>query len=233
MRYAIGDIHGCYQSLQKLVEDKIKPGIHDRIIFLGDYIDRGPNSKAVVDYIFSLQAQGLNCFFLRGNHEEMLLESANHAAMYRTWIMNGGHTTLKNFGIDHHNRLKQKSIQHIPEKHLSFFRNTQYYIDTEEDYFFVHAALNFKIRNPLDDKRAMVWKREVSYKKKFFGKKKLVYGHTPVPLEYIRHQIESGSDTINLDAGCVYNNIDKLGNLVALNLDNMELLVQPNIEKPY
>ena len=70
--FAIGDIHGCFDSFQELIENKIQLSKNDRLVLLGDYIDRGPKSKEVIDYIINLQAKGYNIIALAGNHEVML-----------------------------------------------------------------------------------------------------------------------------------------------------------------
>ena len=74
-RIAIGDIHGCSNTLKGLLEEKIRIRAEDQIIFVGDYIDRGPDSKGVLDYVIGLREKVSNLVFIRGNHEEMLIES--------------------------------------------------------------------------------------------------------------------------------------------------------------
>ncbi|MDZ7740515.1 MAG: hypothetical protein U5Q03_01820 [Bacteroidota bacterium] len=118
----------------------------------------------------------------------------------------------------------------IPENYLEFIRNTRYYLKSEIDCFLVHAGLNFHIPDPLEDKKAMVWKRDIKYDEDFLSGRKLIHGHTPQPLENIQLQLAKNSKTVNLDAGCVYKNKKGLGNLVALNLDQWRLLVQENID---
>lgn len=74
IRYAIGDIHGCFETFRTLVEDKIRLTKNDQLFLLGDYIDRGPKSKQVIDYILSLSASGYAVYPLRGNHEQMRID---------------------------------------------------------------------------------------------------------------------------------------------------------------
>ena len=72
--FAVGDIHGCSRTLRSLIEDYIVPATGDTFIFLGDYIDRGPGSRQVIDYLLTLPAQGLSCIYTGGNHEEVALK---------------------------------------------------------------------------------------------------------------------------------------------------------------
>ncbi len=74
-RYAIGDIHGCFDTFRELVENQIKLTKDDQLFLLGDYVDRGPKSKQVIDYILSLSASGYSVYPLRGNHEQMRINS--------------------------------------------------------------------------------------------------------------------------------------------------------------
>ena len=73
--WVISDIHGCLFTLRSLIETKIKPSANDELIFLGDYIDRGPESKGVIDYIINLKNQGIETVCLKGNHEEYMLSA--------------------------------------------------------------------------------------------------------------------------------------------------------------
>lgn len=230
-RFAIGDIHGCHKTLEYLVHEKIKPGKGDKLFFVGDYIDRGPDSKAVIDFLFSLREQGIDLHLLRGNHEEMLLDAAKAVPEFNQWIMNDGFTTLRNFGIDDYLLLGPEAIKKIPHPYLDFFSSLNYYDDSEKDYVFVHAGLNFDGRTPYDDKKALVWQREEDYNEKFMQGRILVHGHTPVPVEKIQKQIEDPENKIiNLDAGCVYKSRNRLGRLAALNMDSMKLLYVANRE---
>ncbi len=76
-QWVIPDIHGCSRSLRALIEDQIVPSLDDQLLFLGDYVDRGPDSKGVIDYVIWLQARGYNTVTLKGNHEEFFVKSKN------------------------------------------------------------------------------------------------------------------------------------------------------------
>lgn len=102
--FAIGDIHGCYDELKRLI-NAINPTPNDKIIFLGDYIDRGVNSSAVLDFIIELGSR-CNVIALKGNHESMMqsafLERDEdiRAKWAFNWLRNGAHETLQSYGLD-------------------------------------------------------------------------------------------------------------------------------------
>ena len=116
--FAIGDVHGCNATLHKLVTEKIQPGKSDHLCFIGDYIDRGPDSKGVVDYILQLEGEGFNIHTLRGNHEQIMLDSVNSEDDFELWRVNGGVQTMRSYGISSFNEMSQD--------HQDFFQNTSH-----------------------------------------------------------------------------------------------------------
>ncbi len=95
--FAISDIHGCYKPFYELVVNVIKLTKSDRLILLGDYIDRGEQSKEVVDFIIDLFNKGFNITALKGNHEVMLMDSYNDPDLLPLWFMNSGMSTMDEF----------------------------------------------------------------------------------------------------------------------------------------
>src|ERR1043166_9018992 len=96
--FVIGDIHGCVDELNWLL-DALSPTEADAIVFLGDYIDRGPASKAVIDRLLRLRREGPGCVFLKGNHEDMFLAFLGLQGHYgEAFLLNGGETTLQSYG---------------------------------------------------------------------------------------------------------------------------------------
>jgi serine/threonine protein phosphatase 1 len=158
--FAIGDIHGCFNSFKELVENQIKLKKNDKLVLLGDYIDRGAKSKNVIDYIIDLQEKGFDIIPLIGNHEKMLLETFENEKNKPKWIRNGGTETLKSFGID--------SLKNIAPKYLEFFEKLPYYYSFEK-FLFVHAGFNDGAINPFQDKYFMIWNSLQSYKNTFFS----------------------------------------------------------------
>ena len=102
---AIGDIHGCYKTFKKLLLDEINIQPSDEIFCLGDYIDRGDYSKQVIDLILALRSCNYKIRTLRGNHEQMLLDSNISDKHFEHWIRSGGAYTLNSFGIQSINEL--------------------------------------------------------------------------------------------------------------------------------
>ncbi len=217
--FAIGDIHGCSKTFRKLVEEGIQPTLEDEIICVGDYIDRGPDSKGVIDSIIELRARGIQVHTLRGNHEQMFLDSLGDDEAREEWLMNGGQATCKSFGI--------KNAPQISDHYLSFFSGTKYYHMTDQ-FIVVHAGLNFEPDDPFEDKDAMLWTRNTDVDLAKTNGKRIIHGHTPTPLKRIGMLLHTPS--INIDGGCVINHIRGMGYLVAIDLDSLELLAIKNCE---
>lgn len=233
--WAIGDIHGCYKTLRELIEKKIQPSTHDTLVFVGDYIDRGPSSREVIDYIMNLEAQGIRTIPLQGNHEELLLKNyfwelnppkslflKKKNPFADTWFSTGAKETLASFGI--------QRVTDIPKNYIDWINNTQNYAAVE-NFLVVHAGFNFQLSNIFEDTVSMKWIRQYEPDLKKTGGKRVVHGHVPVPLEVIKHSTESPElGFIDIDNGCVYKGLEGMGNLIALNLKTLEILLQPNID---
>ncbi len=216
--FAIGDIHGCINTFQKLL-DEIHLRKSDTIYCIGDYIDRGPDSKGVIDLILDLRKRGYRVSTLRGNHEQMMMESDANRTDFMDWYINGGNTTLESFGA--------ASFQDFPPEYKDFFKRTRYYFESGP-FIFVHAGLNFGPENLFEDRDAMLWIRNFVIDKQKLGDRIIIHGHTPKPLEEIVNP--ERDDVYNLDAGCVYRARPGHGYLVALNLTNREWLAVKNCE---
>lgn len=217
--FAIGDIHGCCKTFKKLLLDKIVLKKSDKIYCIGDYVDRGKDSKGVIDFIIELRKIGYQIFTLRGNHEQMMLDSSIDNKKLEHWLINGGEQTLESFGIS--------SVKKLTKKYLNFLKQTEIFIATDK-YIFVHAGLNFNLDNPFTDKEAMLWIRDEYFDKSKINNRFLIHGHTPLPLKLIYKQLKH--NRINIDAGCVFKAIPSLGNLVAISLPDMQIISIPNID---
>jgi len=132
---AIGDIHGCNGALTTLLQ-RVAPSREDYVVFLGDYIDRGPDSKGVLETLLKLQHE-CRTVFLRGNHEVMMLEAVGSNFKTNQWHSFGGLETL--YSYDGHYREDWASL--IPEEHWKFLKRTQKFWETETNIF-VHACLD-------------------------------------------------------------------------------------------
>lgn len=213
---AIGDIHGCKIALEEMLFSKLQITKEESIYLLGDLIDRGPDSKGVIDTIISLENDGYTIHTLLGNHEEMMFQSVLNENTFNMWMRNGGAETLQSFHVN--------AYSQIPEKYLAFFDRAKYYIKTD-DYVFVHAGLNFNAENIFSDREAMLWIRDYKDFQPALDKRLLFHGHTPKPVEFIKNQ---KGNCINLDGGCVYIEEPLLGNLVAVLLPQLEYVVVVN-----
>jgi len=196
--YVIGDIHGCLRPLQRLLA-KISPQPGDEVIFIGDYIDRGPESREVVEHLLGLSYR---CVFLMGNHEKMLLDylDGTDPGIY---LSNGGQATLESYGGD---------FVKIPQAHLNFFRSLRPMYETS-GYLFVHAGIRPMV--PLDKQEVddLMWIRQEFFQ--FIGRfpKPVVFGHTPL------RQVLLTPDRIGIDTGCVYG-----GKLTCVKLPSREVI---------
>jgi len=229
--WIIPDTHGCAATLRIMMEQQIKPDKTDRLIFLGDYIDRGPDSKGVIDFIMKLQEEGCKVSALKGNHEESCVKAwkadknrksflgiKSKSHLQKEWEAYGGKQTLESFDTTR--------AGEIPEKYIIWMESLEYFVETEK-FIAVHAGLNFDADDPFSDTRAMLWTREFKIKPEKINNKFLIHGHVPVNLELIDMAIRRKKpDFIDLDNGIYMNNKAGYGSLVVLETDSMEYKVQ-------
>lgn len=184
---AIGDIHGCLTQLRTLL-DQVAPTVQDQLVFLGDYVDRGPDSAGVIDTLLTLRAQLPRTVFLRGNHEQMLLDvlAGDDPAIF---LLNGGEQTITSY--------RNRGGWPPPETHQDFYHNLTYSFETEQ-FIFVHAGLRpgtpLAKQNPTD----LLWIRQTFLGSNEDWGKTVVFGHTP------RETVLMTKTRIGLDTGCVY-----------------------------
>jgi serine/threonine protein phosphatase 1 len=197
--YAIGDIHGSLESLERLL-DKINLDLTvDRLLFVGDYIDRGPRSKGVVDYIIRLkdQAPPGQIICLKGNHEAMFLDflAGGQGDMF---LFNGGLATLEDYWGDDWVGQDRESLT-LPPDHAQFFQDLELYYEMP-DYIFVHGGLKPGV--PLDEQVEddLLWIRgEFITSEEDFGRR-VIFGHTPFKKPLLM------PNKIGIDTGAVYGN---------------------------
>jgi serine/threonine protein phosphatase 1 len=192
--FAVGDIHGCYEKLFALMDKLPVDMARDQLLFIGDYIDRGPSSIEVLDYLIDLKKRSPGIIFLKGNHEDMLQKYLNGSDRF-TYLLNSGQQTL-----DAYLNNKDRSDNYpVPSAHLDFLNTLQMYYQTE-DYIFVHAGLREKV--PLESQQEvdMLWIRdEFIYSDYDFGRR-VVFGHTPFKEPLVQ------PNKIGIDTGAVYGN---------------------------
>jgi len=222
-RLVISDIHGCYLTFRHLVESVLQVSKSDQLFLLGDYVDRGPSSKEVLDYIIGLMEQGYRVFPLIGNHEEDLLRYSNEEERFLEWHL------AKNSYPD---ILEKSRIKPI---YLSFLESLPYYYEVP-GYYIVHAGFDFTSKKPFENKSGMLWIRDFIPDTDILNNRRIVHGHNPVYMKVIEEHILNRKTTVPLDNGAVYSGIHKLfdtsqlGRLCAYNLDTEELFSVKNID---
>jgi len=166
---AIGDIHGCAVALRRLL-DELQPSREDLVVPLGDFVDRGPDSREVIDQLLALE-QTCQLVPLMGNHELMMLRAINDLGSLRFWLECGGMATVESYG----------GGMDIPEPHLEFLRRCCRFVETD-DFIFVHA--NYDPDLPLDaqpDQR-LFWEHVLTNPPgRHISGKTVIVGHTPQP----------------------------------------------------
>ncbi len=230
MRYFIGDVHGCIKTLKELVRRICIIDEDPELYFVGDLIDRGPDSKAVIDYLIELDKCGVKSKSVRGNHEEMLVNAFLHSQRITDtdWCLNGASNTIQSFNVNADLNKLVKDL--IPEKYFQYCADLPYFIDLPE-YIIVHAGLNFRISNPMSDFKAMIWSREEQYDQSIVNGKRIIHGHSPIALEKLKQKMESViPDIINIDTGCVFIQHKGLGYLTAINAETFELISVKNMD---
>jgi serine/threonine protein phosphatase 1 len=216
--FAISDIHGCFRPFYELVVRIIDLRKSDRLILLGDYIDRGDQSRDVIDFIIDLKNKGFDITSLTGNHEVMLVDSYNDPENLPLWYMNSGMTTLFSFDI--------KDIKDLSDKYYRFFTSLDYYAEVN-DFLFVHAGFNDLLADPFSDRYHMIWECRAIYNNPVFSGKTIIHGHRPKHLDYVLRLISEKSKFIPIDTGCVYEKEMGYGFLSALEVNTMTLLSVP------
>jgi len=229
-RIVIGDVHGCYKTLKKLVEHQIKPEKTDQIYFVGDLIDRGPRSREVLDYIIDLKWKGFNVNALKGNHEDLFVKAFSDEEYMRAWFHNGSEETLKSFDVPADKRNDYEGLRMVPERYIQFLSGLPYYYDLN-DYIIVHAGLNITSEDHFADTQAMLWSREIKGLNLLKSGICIIHGHTPMPIVTLKpNLIRKDAQNLNIDAGCVYKDLPGYGILAAIELDSRKLFTQENIE---
>jgi serine/threonine protein phosphatase 1 len=206
--FVLGDVHGCASTLNHLLWNILKIEAGDTIVFLGDLVDRGPDTKSVLDELFLIKKKGIHVIFIRGNHEEIMLAAFESKIKHDYWCRVGGKEVLDSFSVD--------SIMDIPDEYIDLIDESINYYEFN-DFIFVHAGLNFERNNPFDDEHAMRWIRNMPLSDPWLKSRKLIHGHTPEPIDKI---IYNQNPIINLDGGCVYADQENLGFLVAYEINS-------------
>jgi serine/threonine protein phosphatase 1 len=213
--YAIGDIHGCLNELTSLhkkilANDKFNVK-EDLLIYLGDYIDRGLNSKGVIDQILKIKNNKIKTVHLMGNHEEFMDDFLfNKINNIKNWLNFGADQTFKSYNIeivefikngfedDIINKLRDTLLDKMGKDHIEFFSNLEMTFSTEK-YLFVHAGVDPRKGFSEQTKKDYLWSRSDDFfHKDFKAEKIIIHGHTPEP------NIINDPYRINIDTGCYF-----------------------------
>lgn len=210
--FAIGDIHGCLRSLEallKLVLPQVDPE-RDTIVFIGDYVDRGPDPRGVIQRIIDLKRDYPRVVALKGNHEDMLLGWVEEGRDLDLYLFNGGGSTIRSY--------EREGRFQIPEEHMEFLRSLVLYHETE-NYLFVHAGLRPGVPLEQQDPMDLLWIRgEFIRSRADFGKV-VVFGHTPLREPLVM------PNKIGIDTGAVYG-----GRLTCVELPTLKFYSVPGWE---
>lgn len=163
---AIGDVHGCAGALQTLLEF-VQPTSSDTLIMLGDLIDRGPDSNQVIETLIQLQAR-TNLIVIRGNHDDLLLDSLVRGEPRLLWIGAGGLHTLESYG---------GKLSDIPASHVEFLENTRDYYETDSNIF-VHACVDPDCPMTMQEVATLRWEKLTGEQRLHCSGKQIICGHT-------------------------------------------------------
>ncbi|CAN5717720.1 hypothetical protein BH10BDE1_BH10BDE1_03940 [soil metagenome] len=203
--YAIGDVHGCAAELETLLAT-LEIDRETTVIFLGDYVDRGVDSRRVIDIVVGLRRR-CEVIALMGNHEAMFLDFLERPESIGSglFILNGGSSTLANYAAS-------GGSFEVPQAHIEFLKSLKLFHETST-HFFVHAGVPLKKKlrdlDPLLDRETFLWTRGPFLTTKDRWEKIIVHGHTPNELP------ERFANRVNVDTGCVFG-----GSLTAYDVTN-------------
>jgi serine/threonine protein phosphatase 1 len=241
-RIAISDIHGCVKTFRALVEQQVQLSTYDHLYLLGDYIDRGPDSRGVLDYIMQLRDAGYAVSCIKGNHEDMMIKAVEDRQELPMWLYNGGSEALASFSIN--------DPGDIPEKYIRFVKEEMEAFIEVDRYILVHAGLNFigesagdktasqhflwRMHNPFNDTEAMMWIRwwyeDINWN--WLKERIIIHGHTPLETDEIEDMFEvmEADQVLDIDNGCFAKYKPGLGKLCAFDMSNPQLYFQDNID---
>ncbi len=192
--FAVGDIHGTFDKLVLLLDRLVIDWERDCLLFIGDYVDRGPQPYAVVERLVALRREHPGTIFLRGNHEEMLLNYLAGRDRF-LYLANGGQRTLD----DYRRHGPDGRWPPIPAEHMEFFESTVFCHETG-DHIFVHAGLRPGVPLERQLSEDLVWIREEFIRSACDFGRRVVFGHTPFSRPWVE------ANKIGIDTGAVYGN---------------------------
>jgi serine/threonine protein phosphatase 1 len=204
--YAFGDVHGRLDLLDELLgriaqDISVRPVARPLFVFLGDYIDRGPQSRETIDRLIA-HGRDNECVFLKGNHEQVAIKCLSDRSLFDQWTRFGGVETLVSYGVlpkpplDEQQIVRLQAAFHeaLPQAHFRFFRDLKRSFACG-DFFFVHAGVRPRVDLSHQKESDLFWIRdEFLSSSEDFGKI-IVHGHTPTS------EVEVAPNRINIDTG--------------------------------
>lgn len=212
--YAIGDIHGrldLLRALHEQIADDRQARPHegsDTIVYLGDYVDRGPASREVIDCLLDDVLPGFDAVHLMGNHEEAMLRFLDDVEAGPAWVSFGGEATLLSYGVrraptmigrQRFEDMRRQFAAKLPERHVAFLRSLRLSF-AAGDYFFVHAGVRPGIAIAAQERQDLLWIRTTFLSSDADHGKVVVHGHTPNQAPEVRHN-RIGIDTCAFATG--------------------------------
>jgi serine/threonine protein phosphatase 1 len=197
--FAVGDIHGCVDELERLL-DALPLRADDTVVFVGDYIDRGPDSRGAIETVLAWRAATpAQVVCLRGNHEDMALGFLGRDGHWgESWLRNGGSAALRSYGID--TELPAAEIAaRFPPEHLAFLDSLQTSFRWRESHLAVHAGIRPGVPFEQQSVEDLLWIREEFLNHPHDLGLTVLFGHTPY-----RGVVVDLPYKIGIDTGCVY-----------------------------
>ena len=227
-RFAATDIHGCLRTFRQLVEEELRLRPNDTLYLLGDYVNKGPDSRGVLAYIMQLQTAGYQVQCLRGNHEQELLDTIHGTPNANNMWKSAAERemVLASFGV--------KQPADIAPQYVAWMAALPLELELP-DFVLVHAGYNFALppSEMRRDTHSMLYTKSFVFDPSRLGGKRLLHGHVPTPVAKVKANVAAEAGAIGLDTGGVYRHNPELRHLAALNLDSWELHLVENREEPY
>jgi serine/threonine protein phosphatase 1 len=190
--FAIGDIHGCPDELEAILK-AIAPVAGDTVVFVGDYVDRGPSARDVIELAIQVEKSGAEGVFLKGNHEVMMLSYLGMPGNFgESFLFNGGVATLESYGVREDDLAE--AVHHIPAPHLQFY-NRLAISYLRPPYLFVHAGIMPTRQLEEQQTEDMLWIRQEFIFNPHRIDATVVFGHTPMRGVMIDLPYKLGIDT--------------------------------------
>lgn len=227
-RFTATDLHGCLRTFRHLVEKELHLRPDDALYLLGDYVNKGPDSRGVLDYLMQLQATGYQVHCLKGNHEKELLDTiAGQPNANHMWKAEAEPTmVLGSFGV--------AQPADIPARYVQWMQALPLTLELS-DFVLVHAGFNFALP-PAElrhDEHSMLYTKSFVFDASRLEGKRLLHGHVPTPVAQVQAGARAHAEVLGLDCGCAYRHNPELRHLAALNLDTWQLHLAENREEPY